>query len=132
MPKTQCTLPPLLPMLALLVGLCLMGQVAFAQTSDEASRNSAVQAQGHSQPMQPAKADAHNSDDHDSARNSGMTFQGRIVKSGSKLVLAGTDDTTYQLDDQQKAHNFLNQHVKVTGVLDATTGTIRINAIDPA
>jgi hypothetical protein len=119
-------------MLALLVGLCCRGQVSFAQALDEASRNSAVQAQGHSQPIQPAKTDAHDSDDHDSARNSGITFQGRIVKSGSKLVLAGTDDTTYQLDDQQKAHNFLNQQVKVTGVLDATTGTIRINAIDPA
>jgi|HubBroStandDraft_4_1064222.scaffolds.fasta_scaffold02635_3 hypothetical protein len=132
MPKTRCSLLPWLPMLALLVGLCCRGQVSFAQALDEASRNSAVQAQGHSQPIQPAKTDAHDSDDHDSARNSGITFQGRIVKSGSKLVLAGTDDTTYQLDDQQKAHNFLNQQVKVTGVLDATTGTIRINAIDPA
>ena len=38
--------------------------------------------------------------------------------------------TTYQLDDQQKAQDFRNNNVKVTGVLDAT-GTIRATAIEP-
>ena len=60
------------------------------------------------------------------------TFSGKIVKSGTKLVLAGDGKTTYQLDDQQKAHDFLNKSVKVTGVLDASTGTIRVSAIEPA
>ena len=53
------------------------------------------------------------------------------MRSGNRLVLAAIDGTTYQLDNQQKAHNFLNQNVKVIGDLDATTGTIRINAINP-
>jgi len=118
-------------MLALFAELCFTSQPCVSQSVDEASRNSAVGAQAPSQTMQPAKMDDHNDDDHSGARNLGMTFQGRIVKSGSKLILAGTDDTKYQLDNQQQAHNFLNQNVKITGVLDATTGTIRIHAIDP-
>jgi hypothetical protein len=53
------------------------------------------------------------------------------VKSAGKLVLTTADKTTYQIDDQQKAQDFLNKSVKVTGVLDAATGTIRVTAIDP-
>ena len=61
------------------------------------------------------------------------TFTGKIVKSGDKLVLSETQSkVTYQLDDQQKAQEYVNQSVKVTGILDAATGTIRVSAIDPA
>jgi len=61
------------------------------------------------------------------------TFAGKIVKQGSALVLTDLDGkTTYKLDDQQKAHDFLNKDVKVTGVLDASTGVIRVTAIEPA
>jgi hypothetical protein len=66
----------------------------------------------------------------DQMASSVTTFSGRITKSGNRLVLADVDNkTTYQLDDQQKTHDFLNKSVKVTGVLDTTTGTIRITAI---
>ena len=39
---------------------------------------------------------------------------------------------TYQLDDQEKAEGFLNANVKVTGVLDPSTGTIRVSDIERA
>jgi hypothetical protein len=135
MPKAQCSLPAWLPLLLLMAALCFISEPCFSQSVDEPSRNSAVRSQAPAQPLPSATMDGHNTggnnNDRNAARNSGMVFQGRIVKSGSKLVLAATDDTTYQLDDQQKARNFLNRHVKVTGILDATTGTITINAIDP-
>jgi len=55
------------------------------------------------------------------------------VKSGDKLVLTDiSNKTTYQLDDQQEAEDFLNRSVRVAGVLDASTGTIRVSAIEPA
>lgn len=61
------------------------------------------------------------------------TFAGKIVKHGSALILSDQDGkTTYQLDDQQKAREFVNKDVKITGVLDASTGMIRVSAIDPA
>ena len=61
------------------------------------------------------------------------TFTGKIVKSGVRLVL--TDPASraiYELDDQTKAREFLNRDVKVTGVLDAATDTIRVRDIEPA
>ena len=73
--------------------------------------------------------------DNENARSatSGESFSGRIMKSGNRLVLRDSENlTTYQLDDQQKAHDFINKNVKVTGVLDASTGTIRVRAIEPA
>jgi hypothetical protein len=65
-------------------------------------------------------------------QNPTKTFTGMIVKSGDKFVLTDVvNKTSYQLDDQQKAQDFANKTVKVTGVLDPTTGTIRVSAINP-
>ena len=109
----------MLPVMALTAALCLARQPAFAQSTQ--GSDPTVQ----HQPMPP--------DDQNSANAaSEKTFSGKIVKSGGKLVLKGADGkTTYQIDDQQKAEDFLNKSVKVTGVLDADTGTIRVTAIDP-
>jgi hypothetical protein len=60
------------------------------------------------------------------------TFTGVIAKSGDKLVLTDPlTKTSYQLDDQRKAQEMVNKNVKVTGVLDPSTGTIRVSAIEP-
>jgi hypothetical protein len=119
MKKGRFGLSMMLPVMALTAALCFASQPAFAQ-STQGSDPAAQQ-----QPMPP--------DDQNSAKaTSEKTFSGKIVKSGGKLVLKGTDGkTTYQIDDQQKAEDFLNKSVKVTGVLDAGTGTIRVTAIDP-
>jgi len=119
MKKKQFVLSTMLPVLALTAALCFTGQKTLAQNAPGSSSNSAAQ----QQPMQP--------DDQNTA--SVKTFSGKIVQSGDKLVLtdAGTR-TTYLLDDQQKAQAFLNKTVRVTGVLDASTGTIRVTAIEPA
>lgn len=60
------------------------------------------------------------------------SFTGKIVKQGDKLVLTdATGKTSYQLDDQVKAKEFMNKNVKVTGILDAATTTIHVSSIDP-
>jgi Protein of unknown function (DUF5818) len=119
MKKTQFVLSTMLPVLALTAALCFTGQPTLAQNAPDSSRNSAAQ----QQPMQP--------DDQNTA--SVKTFSGKIMKSGDKLVLMDADaQTTFLLDDQQKAQPFLNKTVTVTGVLDASTGTIRVSAIKPA
>lgn len=130
MARAKLGVPPLLPTLALSVGLCFLSQPSFGQITDDGSPNTAGSAPAGSQPTKAGNA-ANTNTNTNNDENPATTFHGRIVKSGSKFVLSATDDTTYQLDDQRKAHNFLNQDVKVTGVLDATTGTIRIDAIDP-
>ena len=121
MKKTQFALSMLLPVMALTAALCFLSQPTLAQSAPDSSGNTTTQ----QQPMQPDDQNAVNT-------ASEKTFSGKIVKSGNKLVLAAADKTTYQLDDQQKAHDFLNKSVKVTGVLDASTGTIRVSAIEPA
>jgi len=118
MKKTQFAWSMMLPAMALTVVLCFASQPMLAQSAPDSARNPTTQ----QQPMQP--------DDQTAA--SMKTFSGKIVKSGDKLVLTDANSkTTYQLDDQQKAQSFLNKSVKVTGVLDASTGMIRVSAIDP-
>jgi hypothetical protein len=119
MKKIQFALSVMLPVVALTAALCVASQPMLAQSAPDSSRDATAQ----QQPMQP--------DDQTAA--SVKTFSGKIVKSGDKFVLSDINNkTTYQLDDQQKAQDFLNKSVKVTGVLDASTGTIRVSAIEPA
>jgi hypothetical protein len=118
MKKMQFALSTMLPVLALIAALCVASQPVFAQSTYDSSRNPTTQ----QQPMQP----------DDPNMVAVKTFSGKIVKSGDKLVLSdAANKTTYQLDDQQKAQDFLNKRVKVTGVLDAATGTIKVGAIEP-
>ncbi len=128
MKKTQFSFSIMLPAVALMVALCFLVALSFAiqplfgQSAATEQPSTQLQSQSQSQFR---------------AQNAGnavgvMTFSGRIVKSGNKLVLTDADNqVTYQLDDQRKAQDFLNKSVKVRGVLDAVTGTIRIAAIEP-
>jgi hypothetical protein len=119
MKKSQFVLSMMLPVIALTAVLCIANQPSFAQAAPDSSRDTTTQ----QQPMQPDDQNA----------TAATTFSGTIVKSGDKLVLTDMNTkTTYQLDDQQKAQGFLNKSVKVTGVLDPSTGTIRVSAIGPA
>jgi Protein of unknown function (DUF5818) len=60
----------------------------------------------------------------------GSTFTGMVVKAGSKYVLK-TADSNYQLDDQDKAKQFVGQQVKINGNLDSSTSMIHISDISP-
>jgi hypothetical protein len=97
----------------LVAGFCCVGQTAIAQNSNPSAQDQ----------MQP---------DHQKPAAETKTFAGKIVKAGNTLVLSDPEGkTTYKLDDQQKAKEFVNKDVKVTGVLDASTGMIRVTAIEP-
>ena len=117
MKKVQKTASVMLPALVLIAAI-FSGQLIQAQNARE---HSGAQTTPDQQKMQPEEQNT-----------SQKTFTGTIVKSGNKLVLTdGVSKTSYQLDDQQKAQDFVNKNVKVTGVLDPATGTIRVTAIDP-
>lgn len=120
MKKLELTLSGTLPALALTAAVFFPGQPMHAQSVSGGSQTTQTTEQ--QQGMQP--------DDQDTTQK---TFTGVIVKSGDRLVLTDTiSKTSYQLDDQLKAQDFVNKNVKVTGVLDPSTGTIRVSAIDPA
>ena len=70
-------------------------------------------------------------DSSSSMQNSqGTAFTGTVVKAGGKYVLK-TTDMNYQLDDQEKAKQFVGQQVKVNGTLDSNTSMIHISDISP-
>ena len=96
--------------------------------------------------LQPAMAQQQNpaqppstQQDLDRAASSAMsqpagsqTFMGKVSKAGGQYVLKDTTaKVTYLLDDQDRAKQFEDQNVKVTGKLDARTNTIQIAAIEP-
>lgn len=62
-----------------------------------------------------------------------QTFTGKGAKAGGKYVLKDmTNKMTYMLDDQERAKAFEGKSVKVTGMLDTQSNTIRVAAIEPA
>jgi len=98
-----------------IAGFCYLGQITIAHNASSSAQDQ-MQQPDTQKPAAEAK-----------------TFAGKIVKAGNTLVLSDAEGkTTYKLDDQQKAKEFVNKDVKVTGVLDASTGMIRVTAIEPA
>jgi Protein of unknown function (DUF5818) len=58
-------------------------------------------------------------------------FQGTIEKSGTKYILEDrASGARYQLSNQDKAKQFLEKDVKVTGTLDPSTNTIDVSEIE--
>ncbi len=105
--------------IVVMIGVCWMGQTATAQnaTPSVVSEQQQLTQQSDEQKAEPET----------------KTFTGKIVKSGDMFILSDEQNkVTYKLDDQAKAKEFENRDVKVTGVLDDSTGVIRVSAIEPA
>jgi Protein of unknown function (DUF5818) len=61
-----------------------------------------------------------------------QSFSGTIMKSGDNYVLKTSDNMTYQLDDQTRAKQFEGKQVQVTGSLDSSNNTIKVQDIKSA
>ena len=82
-----------------------------------------------STPQQPQQQQTDATNSQQSARS----FEGKIMKSGDKLVLQeASTQTAYQLDDQDKAKQFQGKDVKVMATLDPNTNTLHIVDIAPS
>ena len=57
---------------------------------------------------------------------------GIIVRQGEKYVLKAGDNTTYQLDDQERARRYQDKQVTVVGRLDPDSNTFHIESIESA
>ena len=58
--------------------------------------------------------------DTSTQQRSAQSFEGKIMRSGDKLVLReNASKTAYQLDDQDKAKKFEGKDVKVMATVDA-------------
>jgi hypothetical protein len=115
-----------------------LSAVGFAQ-QDQSAQPSAQQPSSDTQNAQQPTADQQGStqpsspsqDSSSSMQTQSSAFTGTVVKAGGKYVLK-TSDMAYQLDDQQKAKQFVGQQVKVSGSLDTNTSTIHVSEISPA
>lgn len=106
------------------------GQSTTAPSQDPTAQPSAAPSQqtpSQTNPSTSTSADPSSAAPSDSQRS----FVGNIVKASGKYVLH-TGGTDYQLDDQSTAKKFNGKDVKVTGQLDASSNTIRVQSIDPA
>jgi hypothetical protein len=60
-----------------------------------------------------------------------QSFSGTIAKDGSNYVLEVSDNTSYQLDDQDTAKQHVGQKVRVLGALDTSSNMIHVQKIEP-
>jgi len=70
------------------------------------------------------------SPDAQTQQASRQRITGIIVREGEKFVLKAGDNTTYQLDDQERARRYQDKQVLVVGSLDAATNTFHIDTIE--
>jgi hypothetical protein len=106
-----------------LLGLSGLGVNLAAQQSPQ-SPSTADQA---GSTTQQAQTDASN------PQQAARSFEGKIAKSGDKLVLQeASTQTAYQLDDQDKAKQFQGKNVTVMATLDNSTNTLHVVDINPA
>ena len=59
-------------------------------------------------------------------------FVGSIAKNSSGKFVLHTGGADYQLDDQAQAGKFDGKDVKVTGQLDQSSNTIKVQSIEPS
>jgi Protein of unknown function (DUF5818) len=104
----------------------------YATQSPQATQQSATQSADQASGDQSSAGQASDEKQASNEKKEQQTFTGVIEKSGDQLVLIDPlTKTSYQLDDQRKAQELVNKNVRVTGVLDPSTGTIRVTAIAP-
>ena len=112
-----------------------LSAVGFAQQDQTAQPNSQQPTSDMQNGQQSSPSTQPSSPSQDSSSSSmqnsqGTAFTGTVVKAGGKYVLK-TSDMSYQLDDQDKAKQFVGQQVKVNGSLDSNTSTIHVSDIAP-
>lgn len=81
----------------------------------------------------PPQPGAQQESDATAPHQSARSFEGRIARSGNQFVLLDrAGQTTYKLDDQQKARKFEGKNVKVMAIMDADGSVLRVIDITPS
>ena len=114
----------------------VMMPVAFGQSTTVPSQDPTAQPSASPSQQTPSQTNPSTSPSTDPSSSatpsdSQRSFVGSIVKASGKYVLH-TTGADYQLDDQTTAKKFEGKDVRVTGQLDASANSIRVQSIDPA
>jgi hypothetical protein len=126
------------------LGMNLSAQQTPSSQSSQSSSSSSSQTPSSQQPDNSTQTPSSQQPDNSSMPQSSQTstpssqqsaksFEGKIQKSGDKLVLQDSaSGTSYQLDDQDKAKQFEGKNVKVTGTVDSASNTLHVIDITQA
>jgi len=118
-----------------MLGLVGLGMNLSAQQtpSSQSSQPSSSSAQTPSSPSDNSSMPQSSQTSATSSQQSARSFEGKIQKSGDKLVLQDSaSQTSYQLDDQDKAKQFEGKNVKVMGTIDTASNTLHVIDISAA
>ena len=122
--------------LVAMLGLVGLGMNLSAQQTPSSSQSSQSSSPSSAQtPSSPSDNSSmpQSSQTSTNSQQSARSFEGKIQKSGDKLVLQDSaSQTSYQLDDQDKAKQFEGKTVKVMGTVDSASNTLHIIDISPA
>jgi cytoskeletal protein RodZ len=112
---------------------------AFAQGTPSQSQDPNTQPTATPSQQTPSAPDASQAPSASSPSSSASSssdaqrmFVGSIAKNGSGKFVLHTGGTDYQLDDQAQAGKFDGKDVKVTGQLDQSSNTIKVQSIEPS
>jgi uncharacterized protein YdeI (BOF family) len=114
----------LITVLATMALAAMLSTLSFAQDQSAQPSAQPSASQSGQQPSSP-------SPDSSASMQPASSFTGTVVKASGKYVLK-TTDANYQLDDQEKAKQFVGKQVKVSGSLDTNSSTIHVSDITPA
>jgi hypothetical protein len=115
-------------------------QQSPAATQDQQAPSSSEQeptARPQQEPNEPAANPQQNEPNMpaagaDAQTQEAQSFTGRVTKEDGKVVLKDpVTKTSYQIDDISKVKPYMGRQVKVTGKLDTSSNTIRIDSIEP-
>ena len=112
---------------------------AFAQGTPSQSQDPNTQPTATPSQQTPSTPDASQAPSASSPSSSASSssdaqrmFVGSIAKNSSGKFVLHTGGTDYQLDDQAQAGKFDGKDVKVTGQLDQSSNTIKVQSIEPS
>ena len=112
---------------------------AFAQGTPSQSQDPNTQPTATPSQQTPSAPDASQAPSASSPSSSASSssdaqrmFVGSIAKNSSGKFVLHTGGTDYQLDDQAQAGKFDGKDVKVTGQLDQSSNTIKVQSIEPS
>lgn len=88
------------------------------------------------EPNEPAANPSRNEPQMPAAGNDvtqdAKTFTGRVVKEDGKIVLKDpVTKNSYRIDDASKVKAYMGKEIKVTGKLDMSSNTIRVESVQP-
>jgi hypothetical protein len=121
-----------------LVGLSGLAINLAAQTPSQTPAQTPATTDSQATPSTPSATSPDSSmpqsaTDATNSQQSARAFKGKIQKSGDELVLQeSATQTSYKLDDQDKAKQFEGKNVKVMATMDPTTNKLHVIDITPS